>query len=150
MGTNGLRSFLDTFAVLYPQLQAIDFPTDVPGLKIPVYLVLGRYEARGRRVLAKQWFRALEAPLKEMVIFERSGHRPSFEEPAEFAALMATMREQTYQSSNTGKTVEYQNDTYDLTVSFPALFAELTIPREGNGVIYFVDSSIQEPPGSEI
>ncbi|MGD1992727.1 MAG: hypothetical protein PVI59_05990 [Anaerolineae bacterium] len=35
---DGLRSFLDTFSVLYPQIQGINFRRAVPALKIPVYL----------------------------------------------------------------------------------------------------------------
>lgn len=93
---NGLRAFLDTFSVLYPQLQDIDFREDVPSLGVPVYIVLGAHEARGRAVLARQWFEMLEAPRKELIIFEHSGHRPSFEEPAAFAALMREIQEETY------------------------------------------------------
>ena len=141
---NGMRSFLDTFAVLYPQLQGIDFRTDVPRLDIPVYVVLGRYETRGRAVLAKEWFQTLSAPHKEMVIFERSGHRPSFEEPGEFAALMARVLEQTSGSNDPVGTVEYRNDAYGFTISFPELFADLTTARDGDQVIYFVDSDIQQ------
>ncbi len=90
---NGLRSFLDTFSVLYPQLQEIDFRTDIPSLDVPVYIVMGKYEARGRAVLAQDWFESLEAPIKEMVVFEHSGHRPLFEEPAAFAELMKKISE---------------------------------------------------------
>lgn len=90
---NGLRSFLDTFSVLYPQLQDIDFRRDIPRLEVPVYLVQGRYEARGRAVPAREWFDLLEAPTKEMIVFEHSGHRPQFEEPAAFATLMAAVAE---------------------------------------------------------
>lgn len=96
---NGLRAFLDTFSVLYPQLQNIDFRSDVPKLDIPVYLVIGKHEARGRAVLANEWFEILEAPSKEMLVFEHSGHRPLFEEPAEFAALMKRVLRATYESS---------------------------------------------------
>jgi proline iminopeptidase len=85
---NGMRGLLDTFSVLYPQIQAIDFRRDVPELEVPVYMVLGQYEARGRAVLAREWFAQLEAPMKETLIFERSGHRPPFEEPGVFAELM--------------------------------------------------------------
>ena len=85
---NGLRSFLDTFSVLYPQLQDIDFRRDVPSLEVPVYLVAGAHEARGRAVLAEEWFALLDAPIKEWIVFEHSGHRPSFEEPAAFADVM--------------------------------------------------------------
>jgi pimeloyl-ACP methyl ester carboxylesterase len=85
---NGLRAFLDTFSALYPQLQEIDFRKDVLSLQIPVYIVSGKYEARGRAVLAEEWFEMLDTPAKEWIEFEHSGHRPVFEEPAAFAEVM--------------------------------------------------------------
>jgi pimeloyl-ACP methyl ester carboxylesterase len=95
---NGLRAFLDTFSVLYPQLQQIDFRRDVPSLDVPVYIVAGQYEARGRSVLCDEWFQMVQAPSKELIVFERSGHRPLFEEPGTFAALMDRVRQETYTS----------------------------------------------------
>jgi proline iminopeptidase len=92
---NGLRSFLDTFSVLYPQLHNVDFRRDVPALEVPVYMVLGAHEARGRAVPANEWFDLLQAPSKERVIFEHSGHRPPFEEPATFAGLMSRVLAET-------------------------------------------------------
>ncbi len=85
---NGLRSFLDTFSVLYPQIQEVDLRRDASALEVPVYMVIGAHEARGRAILANEWFEVLRAPAKERVVFEHSGHRPLFEEPAEFAKLM--------------------------------------------------------------
>jgi pimeloyl-ACP methyl ester carboxylesterase len=85
---NGLRAFLDTFSVLYPQIQGVDFRHDIPSLEVPVYVVIGIHEARGRALLANEWFEMLEAPSKEMIVFEHSGHRPLFEEPAAFAEVM--------------------------------------------------------------
>lgn len=92
---NGLRAFLDTFSVLYPQIQNIDFRQDAVTLDIPVYMAQGKYEARGRSVLASQWFDMLDAPEKEKIIFEHSGHRPLFEEPAQFANFMAWLLRKT-------------------------------------------------------
>jgi len=85
---NGFRGLLDTLAALYPQLQGLDLREDAATLDVPVYVVLGAHEARGRAVLAREWYRRLVAPSKELVVFEHSGHRPQFEEPAAFAALM--------------------------------------------------------------
>jgi pimeloyl-ACP methyl ester carboxylesterase len=85
---NALRGLLDTFFALYPQLQDLDFREDVPSLDLPVYIVIGAYEARGRAVLAREWFEMLDAPAKEIIVFEHSGHRPLFEEPAAFADVM--------------------------------------------------------------
>jgi pimeloyl-ACP methyl ester carboxylesterase len=92
---NGLRSFLDTFSVLYPELNELDFRRDLPELRVPVYLVLGVHEARGRAIPATEWFEMLEAPTKERIIFEHSGHRPQFEEPEVFATLMARVLAET-------------------------------------------------------
>jgi pimeloyl-ACP methyl ester carboxylesterase/small basic protein len=93
---NGLRSFLDTFSVLYPQIQDVDLRQDASVLEIPIYIVLGEHEARGRAVLAVEWFEMLEAPSKDLIVFEHSGHRPSFEEPAAFTTLMDRVLEETY------------------------------------------------------
>ena len=93
---NGFRGFLDTFSVLYPQLQDIDFRQDVPQLEVPVYIVTGKHEARGRAVLAEEWFEMLQAPSKEMILFEHSGHRPLFEEPARFVEVMTRVLDETY------------------------------------------------------
>ena len=93
---NGLRAFLDTFATLYPRIQDIDFRSDVTELEVPVYLVKGGHEARGRAVLADEWFDLLDAPTKERIVFEDSGHRPSFEEPGRYAELMRRVRDETY------------------------------------------------------
>lgn len=83
-------SFMDTFSVLYPQIQNLDFRTQATSLDVPVYLVQGRHEAPGRADLAKQWFALLEAPNKKLVIFDGSGHRPLWEQPAQFHDLLTS------------------------------------------------------------
>ncbi|MBI1299258.1 alpha/beta fold hydrolase [bacterium] len=96
---NGFRSFLDTFAVLYPQLQQVDFRQDVPSLEVPVTVVLGEHETRGRAEPAHEWFDMLDAPSKQMIIVERAGHRAHFDDPAAFTALMARIVDETYTGS---------------------------------------------------
>lgn len=93
---NAMRGLLDTFAALYPQLQEVDFRSDISRLELPFYMVLGAHEARGRSVLADEWFEMLSAPYKEVVVFEHSGHRPPFEEPGTFTELMKQIRDDTY------------------------------------------------------
>ena len=86
---NAARALFDVNWFVYPQLQDYDFRRDAPRLEVPVYIVHGRYEARGRDVPLREWFDVLEAPSKQLVVFEHSGHRPTFEEPDRFTALMA-------------------------------------------------------------
>lgn len=83
-----IRGLLDTYSVLYPQLQTLDLRTEVPELDVPVYLVMGEHEARGRVAPAREWFEQLRAPTKEWVELPDSSHRASFERPDDYAALL--------------------------------------------------------------
>lgn len=86
---------IDTFAALYPQLQDVDFRTQVPSLAVPVWVVQGAHEADGRDEPAREWFAGLDAPEKHLVTFDSSGHTPHLDEPGRFAALMAQVRDAT-------------------------------------------------------
>lgn len=92
---NAVRGMFDVNWFVYPQLQDYDFRREATSLDVPVYMVLGAHEARGRDVLAREWFEQLDAPSKRMEVFADSGHRPSFEEPDAFAALMREVAEDT-------------------------------------------------------
>jgi len=85
---SAIAGLADTYAVLYPQLQDLDLRTAAPRLDVPVYLVEGRYEARGRVVPAREWFAQLDAPDKQLITFGVSGHRPFVEEPEWFHQIM--------------------------------------------------------------
>ncbi|HET7690608.1 MAG TPA: alpha/beta hydrolase, partial [Nocardioidaceae bacterium] len=89
--------FMDTFSVLYPQIQDVDFRTQAASLDVPVYLAMGAHEAPGRAEPAKEWFDLLQAPSKKLVTFDTSGHRPLWEQPAQFHDLMTTVLAETSQ-----------------------------------------------------
>jgi pimeloyl-ACP methyl ester carboxylesterase len=84
-----MAAMIDTFALMYPQLQAVDFRRDVSRLDVPVYLVEGAHESPGRAVLAYAWFETLSAPSKTLVESGSSGHTPHLDEPGRFATFMA-------------------------------------------------------------
>lgn len=85
---NAIRGLLDTYSLLYPQLQDLDLRQEVPRLEVPVYLVMGEHEARGRIDPAREWFDRLQAPEKTWVELPASSHRASFERPEDYAALL--------------------------------------------------------------
>lgn len=85
---NVLRGLMETFAVVYPQLQGIDFRRDVPRLEVPVYMVRGTSELAARDDLAVEWFDALDAPAKQMVTFDHAGHSVLTERPDRLHALL--------------------------------------------------------------
>ena len=77
---NVVRGLIDTFALMYPQLYDIDLRRDAPRLEVPVYQLDGAAELAGRRDLALEWFRALDAPSKRLVTFEDAAHAVAFEQ----------------------------------------------------------------------
>ena len=85
---NAIRGLLDTYSLLYPQLQDLDLRQEAPRLDTPVYVVMGEHEARGRVEPAREWFDRLEAPDKTWVELPASSHRASFERPDDYAALL--------------------------------------------------------------
>lgn len=86
---NKLKALADMAAVMYPQLQHVDFRTQVPRLDVPVYLVQGEHEFAARAESTRQWFDQLQAPTKEWITFENSGHIPQFEEFPRFRDVLA-------------------------------------------------------------
>jgi proline iminopeptidase len=85
-----LAGFMDTFGALYPKIQDVDLRQDAPTLDIPTFFVQGAHEAPGRSQPFAQWYTRLIAPAREMVVLDRSGHRPLFEQPGEFVEFMTT------------------------------------------------------------
>jgi proline iminopeptidase len=85
---NVIRGLVDMFSLMYPQLQGIDFRTDVTTLEVPVYVLDGAHELAARRGLAHEWFDGLTAPHKELITYEDAGHSVVFEEVDAFHRLM--------------------------------------------------------------
>lgn len=83
-----LGAFMDTFAVVYPQLQNIDFRDTATIFKVPVFFVQGAHEADGRAEPFADWYPMVQAPTKDLVVLDTSGHRPLFEQPDEFVTYM--------------------------------------------------------------
>jgi pimeloyl-ACP methyl ester carboxylesterase len=83
-----LGAFLDSFATLYPQLQDVDFRRTATDFAVPMFFVQGAHEADGRAEPFAEWYPMVNAPMKDVVVLETSGHRPLWEQPAEFVDYM--------------------------------------------------------------
>jgi pimeloyl-ACP methyl ester carboxylesterase/phage tail protein X len=86
-----LGAFMDTFSVMYPQLQDIDFRQTATEFEIPVFFVQGAHEADGRADVFTDWYPMINAPIKDVVVLDTSGHRPLFEQPDEFTDYMVAV-----------------------------------------------------------
>jgi pimeloyl-ACP methyl ester carboxylesterase len=93
-----LLGLMNTFNVVYPQLQEMDFRLDAPRLDLPVYLMLGRHDMNNPYQIPEEYFNLLEAPSKQLYFFEDSGHGMIWEEADKFHNIMInTVLTETYQ-----------------------------------------------------
>lgn len=82
------RGVLETLDVVYPQLWEVDFRQQATRLEIPVYFLIGRHDVNAPTVFAEQYYAVLQAPHKEIVWFEHSGHTPWVSESALFVDVV--------------------------------------------------------------
>ena len=87
-----IRGAMFSLKSLEDEQRRVDFLTQPPELCIPVYFCCGRRDYNVPYELVVEFCAKLQAPRKEIVWFERSGHLPNFEEPGAFARFCSRMR----------------------------------------------------------
>jgi len=70
----------DTLGIVYQQLYDLDLRQQAAELRVPVYFFTGRHDINAPTALVEDYYAVLQAPHKELVWFERSGHNPWIEE----------------------------------------------------------------------
>ena len=85
---NWLRGLMDVFNVVYPQLKDLDFTTQAAEIEVPVYFLVGRYDVNAMASLVERYYGVLDAPHKELIWFEKSGHPPLYSEANKLADVV--------------------------------------------------------------
>lgn len=85
---NLVRGLLKGVKIVYPQLAFLDFEQDALMLDLPVFIVNGRYDYTCVATITERWFNQLQAPVKDMLWLEQSGHNGVYTEGAAFIAYM--------------------------------------------------------------
>ncbi|NOK58913.1 MAG: alpha/beta hydrolase [Chloroflexi bacterium AL-W] len=85
---NWVRGPLDTLGIVYPHLWDIDFREQAPHLDVPVYFLIGRHDVNAPPELVEEYYELLDAPHKELIWFERSGHSPWIGESDKFVDVI--------------------------------------------------------------
>jgi pimeloyl-ACP methyl ester carboxylesterase len=98
---NWFRGILETMDAVYPQLWDVDFRTQATELDTPVYFLIGRHDVNAPPVLTEQYFEVLNAPHKELIWFEHSGHNPWVTESGAFVDVIVNkILPETYSMEN--------------------------------------------------
>lgn len=61
-------------------------------MNLPIYLVSGPNDWHTPYPLVKEWFELLEAPKKELIWFENSGHSPELDSPKQFTEMLLKIK----------------------------------------------------------
>jgi pimeloyl-ACP methyl ester carboxylesterase len=67
---------------------AVDFTTSIRELRVPVFFIAGRRDYQTPSKVLEKYFHELQAPIKEIIWFEDSGHFPNIEEPEKYQEFM--------------------------------------------------------------
>ena len=78
------RGIINTYNHVYQQLYSIDLRKDYTTLEVPVYFFLGRYDLNAPVSLVEDYYKVVNAPHKEIIWFEHSGHSPWINERDKF------------------------------------------------------------------
>lgn len=81
---NYMLGLINTFNVIYPALYETDLRTDYTNLEVPVYFFIGRHDINAPTEFTEEYYNLLEAPEKELVWFEHSGHSAWLNETTRF------------------------------------------------------------------
>jgi pimeloyl-ACP methyl ester carboxylesterase len=84
-----MRGFRFSLDAMWDEVSRLNLIELAPALQMPVFFFLGRNDHWVPTEISLAYIDALEAPLKKVVWFERSGHEPFVDEPARFNTGMA-------------------------------------------------------------
>ena len=76
--------FKASIDAMWGAIDALDFPSQIPRLEVPVFFFTGRHDWNTPYSLVEAWAEVLEAPSIELVWFEDAGHMIPIEVPARF------------------------------------------------------------------
>jgi pimeloyl-ACP methyl ester carboxylesterase len=85
---NYMRGVVTTFNHVYQQLYDLDLREQAVEIKVPVYFLEGRHDVNAPPVLVEEYYNLLNAPHKEFIWFDTSGHSAWINERDKFVDVM--------------------------------------------------------------
>ncbi len=83
-----LKGYKTVLSAMWHEVAHINFPETHTTFSVPFFIFDGRHDMNTPAELVQEWFDAIEAPRKELIWFEHSGHNPMGDEPEKFKRLL--------------------------------------------------------------
>jgi pimeloyl-ACP methyl ester carboxylesterase len=80
----GFLQWSKAWGPVWQEVMQIDLPADLPKVDCPVYFFVGKDDIQTSTGITTKYFRQLQAPRKDLVLFEHSGHQIHRDEPEKF------------------------------------------------------------------
>ncbi len=69
---------------IWPEIGALDFPNTNTKFEVPFFIFQGHQDMNTPWTLVQGWYDKIEAPQKDLIFFDNSGHNPMSDEPEAF------------------------------------------------------------------
>jgi len=84
------KGYKTVLSAMWHEVAHVNFPETHTRFSVPFFIFNGRHDMNTPSELVQDWFDAIEAPRKELIWFENSGHNPMGDEPDKFKRLLRT------------------------------------------------------------
>lgn len=90
---NFMKGFTFSFETLWEEWSDLNLREKIKEVNVPIYFIAGRHDKIVPVDSTTKYFEMLQAPKKELIIFEESGHLACFEESKKFCELLRLIKE---------------------------------------------------------
>jgi pimeloyl-ACP methyl ester carboxylesterase len=77
--------------LMWPEVMETNFVQPTASVKVPVFFLQGRHDFVTPSSLVLDLFEKIQAPEKQLIWFDRSGHHPMYEEPGRYDDILIGM-----------------------------------------------------------
>lgn len=91
---NYQKNGISSSKILVPEILRVKFLEDIKEFKVPVYFIMGKYDYFTPTAMVEKFYNQLQAPKKELILFENSAHVPQLEENEKFNKTLIRILEE--------------------------------------------------------
>ena len=81
---NGFLQWSKNWSLVWNEVMSIDLPKTLKKVDCPVYFFVGQNDIQTSTTITKNYYENLQAPKKNLWVFEKSGHQIHQDEPEKF------------------------------------------------------------------